>query len=540
MLGVDHFVWAEKKLPVIDGKVTVATVNDEPITLEEFDRAIVEAHATNPKGKKAGRIDYSAIMNRIINTRLITIEGRNIRLDELPEVKNEMDEFSRETLMRLLFERQVKDIKADPEEVEKVYRELVKEWKITTVRFENEDVAKKFSQGLKAGSSFEESVKQARSEGLAREVEEGRYLKDQDLTPQVAQLVAKMEVGSVSPVVPIGKKGFVVFKLEGMRFPESEDQEARKTAEQKVLNQKRVQAAKDYYQDLEKRYVTVNVDLFAALDYESEEPGFEKLMQDTRIVAEIRGERPVTVGEFSKALKQKFYHGIEKAIAGKRVNNVKDPLLADILQRRVLLMEASKQGIEQTEEYKNSVKQHEISVIFGAFISKVIVPDITLDEKELRAYYKENSEEYTTPEMMRIKSLVFSKKSEAVEALNKLTAGTDFNWLSSNAEGQMDKNTKGLLKFDGTLLTIRSLPEDLSRAVSGAKPGDFRMYESAEGHFYVLYIYQVTSGKLQPFDDVRQEVAKKVYAHKVQKAVEDYAEKLKEYYPVEIYAKDLQ
>ena len=163
---------SEKKLPVIDGKVTVATVNDEPITLEEFDRAIVEAHATNPKGKKAGRIDYSAIMNRIINTRLITIEGRNIRLDELPEVKNEMDEFSRETLMRLLFERQVKDIKADPEEVEKVYRELVKEWKITTVRFENEDVAKKFSQGLKAGSSFEESVKQARSEGLAREVEE--------------------------------------------------------------------------------------------------------------------------------------------------------------------------------------------------------------------------------------------------------------------------------------------------------------------------------------------------------------------------------
>ena len=531
---------SEKKLPVIDGKVTVATVNDEPITLEEFDRAIVEAHATNPKGKKAGRIDYSAIMNRIINTRLITIEGRNIRLDELPEVKNEMDEFSRETLMRLLFERQVKDIKADPEEVEKVYRELVKQWKITTVRFENEDAAKKFSQGLKAGSSFEESVKQARSEGLAREVEEGRYLKDQDLTPQVAQLVAKMEVGSVSPVVPIGKKGFVVFKLEGMRFPESEDQEARKTAEQKVLNQKRVQAAKDYYQDLEKRYVTVNVDLFAALDYESEEPGFEKLMQDTRIVAEIRGERPVTVGEFSKALKQKFYHGIEKAIAGKRVNNVKDPLLADILQRRVLLMEASKQGIEQTEEYKNSVKQHEISVIFGAFISKVIVPDITLDEKELRAYYKENSEEYTTPEMMRIKSLVFSKKSEAVEALNKLTAGTDFNWLSSNAEGQMDKNTKGLLKFDGTLLTIRSLPEDLSRALSGANPGDFRMYESPEGYFYVLYIYHVIPAKPQPFDDVKKEIAKKVFDHKVKKAIAAYADQLKEYYPVKIYAKDLQ
>jgi hypothetical protein len=31
-----------------------------------------------------------------------------------------------------------------------------------------------------------------------------------------------------------------------------------------------------------------------------------------------------------------------------------------------------------------------------------------------------------------------------------------------------------------------------------------------------------------------------VYEDKVRKAVEDYAERLKEYYPVKIYAKDLQ
>ena len=531
---------SEKNLPVIDGKPTVATVNDDPITLEEFNKAIAEAHATKPWGKKAGRIDYSAIMNRMINTRLIIIEGRNIRLDELPEVKNDIDAYSQDTLMKILVEGQVKDIKADPEEVEKDYRELVKEWKITTVRFENEEAAKKFTEELKAGSNFEEAVKRAGSAGLASEVDESRYLKNQDLTLPVARLVAKMKVGSVSPIVSIGKKGFVVFKLEGMHFPENEDKQARKKAELQVLNRERIQAAKEYYQGLERKYVTVNKELFAALDYESKEPGFDKLLQDPRVLAEIKGERPLTVGEFSKALKQKFYHGIEQAIASKRINRLKDQVLASILQRRVLLMEAKKQGIEKTAEYISSVKEYEISVIFGAFISKVIAPDITLNGKELRAYYQKNSEEYTTPEMMRIKSLVFLKKGDAVEALNKLTAGTDFNWLSSNAEGQVDKNSQGLLKFEGTLLSVRSLPEDLSRAVSGAKPGDFRMYESPDDHFYVLYIYHVTPPKPQPFDDVKQEVAKKVYARKVEKAVEDYAEKLKAYYPVEIYAKDLQ
>ena len=35
-----HGTASEQKLPVIDGKITVATVNEEPITLEEFNRAI--------------------------------------------------------------------------------------------------------------------------------------------------------------------------------------------------------------------------------------------------------------------------------------------------------------------------------------------------------------------------------------------------------------------------------------------------------------------------------------------------------------------
>ena len=66
-----------------------------------------------------------------------------------------------------------------------------------------------------------------------------------------------MEVGSVSPVISVGKKGFVIFRLEGMRFPEDEDPEARKQAKRKALNQKRIQAAKDYYRDLKKKYVKV-------------------------------------------------------------------------------------------------------------------------------------------------------------------------------------------------------------------------------------------------------------------------------------------
>jgi hypothetical protein len=531
---------ANQKLPLINGKRAVATVNDEPITLEEFNRAIASSHATRSKGKKAGRIDYSGILNRLINTRLIVLEAKNMGLNELPEIKSMVDQYSRRSLIELLLEQHVKDVKADEDEVERIYKETVKEWKIKAARFEKEDDIEKMEEEIKAGHNFDGLVGKAVEEGKAQGGGEVEYIKDKDLTPSMARLVSNMKIGSISPVVSVGKKGFIIFRLEGAHFPEDEDPEARKQAKLKILNQNRIQAAKDYYRDLKKKYVKVNEKFLNDLDFEAKEPGFEKLLKDKRVIAKIRGEKPVTVADLSKALKQKFYHGIDQAVQRKKINKEKFEGLEGILEKRVLLKEAFKQGIDKTEVYRNKVKEYEYSLIFGAFIEKVVTPDIKLDIQELKEYYEENTDEYTLPQMVRIKSLVFWKRKDAVAALNKLQKGTDFNWLSSNAEGQVNEESKGLLKFEGRLITLSSLSEELETIVAQTKPGDFRLYASSQGHFYVLYIYHVVPAKPQAFEDVKKKIAKTVFKEKLKKAVELYAAKLREYYPVKIYSKDLR
>lgn len=531
---------SEENLPIIDGKPAVAAVNDEPITLEEFNRAIGAAHAARPGEKAAGHIDYSNIMNRLINTRLILIEGKNMGLDELPGVQDSVETYSRKTLMELLIEKHVGDMYPDEKQIDEIYREMVKEWQITSVWFKTEDGARKFQEIMKGGKSFEEAVKLAVEEGITKDVSQSKYFKDRELNIPVAQLISKMEIGSVSPPVSFDKKGFIIFKLEDVRIPEDEDSEARKRAEVQARNQLRVQAARAYYQDLKKKYVTVDENLFAALDYQAKEPGMAALLEDGRVIAKVQGEKPITVGELSKALKEKFYHGIELATESKSVNETKAEVLEDLVQKRILVKEALKQGLNKTDEYKYRVKEYENSLIFGLFINKVIAPDIKLEAKELETYYKDHSEEYKSPEMMRVKELVFRREADAVDALNKLVGGTDFAWLSSRAEGQVDKGSQGLLVFAGNLLTVRSLPEGVRKSLSGANPGEFRLYESPEGYYYVLYVYDLIPAKLQPFENVKKKIAKKIFDHKVKEALEDYAAKLKEYYPVKIYAKHLQ
>ena len=530
---------SEKKLPVIDGKTAVATVNDEPITLEELNQAIGASHAERSGEKKAGRIDYSAIVNRLVNTKLILLEARNMGIQDLPAVKDMVDSFSNESLMALLLEDQVKDVRAKDDEVEEVYKESVKEWKIKSVAFGKEDEAKKIAGEMQGNNSFDDIVSKAVAAGIAKGQAEG-FLKDKDLKPAVASLVAKMDVGSVSPVVSVGKDTFMIFKLEEVRYPEELDPEAWKKAQIQVRNRKRIEAARNYLDELKKRYVTINEKLLEDLDYQAEEPGFEKLLQDTRVIAEIKGGEPVTVGDLSRALEQKFYHGVEVAIKNKRINDDKNRVLEDMLEKRLLRKEALSKGLGDTEIYRNRVREYKNKVVFDKFVKMVIVPDIRLKAAELGDYYEKNSDEYTYPEMMRIKSLVFRKKSDAVNALDKLVKGTDFTWLSYNATDQVDRSTEGLLDFAGKLLTVNSLPEGVRKAVSGAKPGDFRLYASPEGHYYVLYIYHLAPARLQPFEDVKEKIATEVFNNKVKKAVEDYADKLKEYYPVRIYAEDLQ
>lgn len=534
LIGTAAFA-ADPEWALINGKKTVAMVNGEPITREEFRQELALIHAGIGEGKKAGKINEAEYLRRLINARLLVQEAKRIGLDELPETKKLVDLFSRATLEEQLMERHVRNIQVDEKEVERLYRESIKEWKIRSVLFEKEDAAKKMEEETRAGKNFDEVAERFVANGAAKRNERGSYLPGKDLLPEIVEAVSKMEVGSISPVIPV-KTGFVIIKLEDLRYPENE--EAREQVRRKALNHKRAMALREYEKALIKKYVKVHREVLDRLDYESKEPGFQELLKDKRVIAEVKGEQPVTVGELSEYLKQQFYHGVQKAIERRKLNERKVPALEEMLHKRVFRKEALRLGIDKTEVYQNKVKVYENSVIFEAFIQKAVAPDIKLKEEELKTYYHDHLGEYTSPEMMKINSLVFAQRADAEGAIEKMRKGTDFQWLMANAEGQVGRPTPGLLIFDGKVLTVKDLPEGVRKATSGAKSGDLRLYASPEGFFFVLFVERVFPAKPQPFGEAREDIAKKVFNDRLKKKVEDWVERLRAVSDIRIYLKE--
>jgi hypothetical protein len=523
--------------------VPVAVVNGDLISLEDL-REVVGARHENAseektEEKKSAKIDFSDTLRKLINVMLIVQEGRRMGLADLPEAKEAVQAFSKNTMREMLQRKHSSDVKPDEAEVEKLYKVLSKEFKMKIIMFKDEQAADTFEKALKAGGKFDELAAKAFA-GKQAQAQEYDYMTTQDMLPQIAGVVSKMKAGGVSPIVKMseGKKGvrIMIIKLEDIRSMEGP--ETKERARQQVISAMRFAALVKYNSALSKKYVKLDEKVFNSIDYGSTKKSFDDWLKDKRVLARIKGDRPLTVGEFTEDIREKYYHGLDTMKARKKVTkNKMIEVFESAVGKRILLLEAKKEGIDKTPEFRDTVKKYEDKVVFGLFVQKVVIPDSKVSEDEIKAYYDEHMKDYTTPEMVNLSSLVFAKKPDAESALGKLQKGDDFLWVKDNAEGQMTDKTEDPLKFDHKTLFVTDLPGELQKIVSGAKAGTYELYAAAD-RYYVVSIREVIPPKEQPLKTVREAIAQKLFRVNIDKTVEDWAKKLRATSEITIYLSD--
>jgi parvulin-like peptidyl-prolyl isomerase len=518
----------------------VATVEDDPITLKELAQALAVSHEERIEGKAANKEHapvkkkYLAMVNRLVTLRLIAHEARNMGLDELPDVKETMSAYSKQFLRDRLMEHALENVKPDDAEVETLYQEIAKEFKLKSALFEKDGAAKKASDEIAGGKDFDETIKkymESHEARVAAELEE-KYLKRDGLLPELAQAVSDMKVGSVSPPLPI-ERGWVILKLIDARPPQKEDPAARQEARQQSLDYQRSKALTAFKKGLLKKYAKLNIKLYNKLDYESDDSAIEKLRKDQRVIAEIEGEKPLTVGEFTEGIEAKLYHGAKSAREGKSINEKKPVVLNEILGKRLELKEALQTGIDKTDEYKDAMKRYDEAMLLNKFIQKVIVPDLKVGEEEQRAYYESHKKEFATPPMVKLSSLAFKVKKRADSAIARLRKGVDFNWMKANADGVVTDAED--LPAANVPLIVPSLPEGLRKEIEGAKKGDFRLYSAPNGLFYVVLVAGMVPEDVRPFEAVSPQIRTKIINEQITKSLEEWAAKLRGAYAVTVY-----
>jgi hypothetical protein len=528
---------AEQALPLRNGRPVVATVGKDSISLDEFlaerERPVNRARLRQGRGTA----EDVAVLDRMVNIKLVVQEASTMGLAELPEITKQVEVSSRAVLREVLFEHLTKAVKPNPAEVEQLFREAVREWKTASLLFRDQAAAQRARMEISNGAAFADVSAKAVAAKSAEAENSDEYHAKGDYLPQIAEALVKLKVGQLTPVIRL-PSGFVVIKVIAIRYPENAD--ARAQARATALKNAEQAALKAHGEALRKQNAVIKTAVLKSIDYSAPKPGIDALLKDKRVVAEIKGAAPLTVGDLTDYLRMQFFHGGDVVKQGKEMNGKKDAALDATLERRLLNAEALRLGLDKSNAYRDRVNAYRDSLVFESFVQKVIVPENKMKEEEVKKHYSEHGRDYSAPEMLKIRSLAFTARPAADKAMRKMREGADYGWMLANAEGQVDKGTAGLLTFDGRPVTTVSMPDGLQKALAGVKTGEYRIYGSPEGPVYLLAVQQVITPDAKPYDEVREEIAKKLYGEKLNKSVEAYAGKLRAHTKVATYVKKVQ
>lgn len=510
----------------------LAKVNDDVITFEDLKTAIGTIHTGMSEEKAAPKKDFSEVLRRLINSRLMIQEARSIGLDKDDQIKSAMAEYTKQLRRDILLNEQVKDIVADNKDVERVARERTMEWRLKSLVIGKLANAKAFKAEIKAGKSFDSVYdKFIRDERGKKGGNDKEFIARDAIDPTMMVSLEKLKAGDISEPTKI-ENGYVLYRVEETRT--KDDPQMVEQVRQELGSQLRLAALKKYNDKLVKKYITMKK-LYNTLDYDSNKVPFEKLLKDKRVIAEIKGEKPLTVADFSDAVAAKFYHGVKRAIESKKVNKEKAAILEEILSTIVIDKEARAQKIDQTEEYRNKVKSKEDALLFGEFMQKAVIPDITISRDETKAYYREHAKEYATRASYLLDAIAFSSPEKAEDAVNKLRAGTDLNWYKENAEGQESINKRFQAYFEGNPVSMEELPDKMQKALSGSAKGDYRVFvDGTTGYAVAVVDYQPPS--TQPYESVEGVIRETVSYKKLNANIESWAKKLRAASEVTVYA----
>jgi hypothetical protein len=183
------------------------------------------------------------------------------------------------------------------------------------------------------------------------------------------------------------------------------------------------------------------------------------------------------------------------------------------------------------------MREFEQMTLFGLFVRKVIVPNLEVEESDLRAHMQEHIDEYTYPAMIRLESLSYASRDDARSALEKLRRGADLAWVREHVPGRLPPSEQDpVSRLRGNLVALSTLPPAIRAALAEVRSDEFRFAEKPDGPYYVLAVREMVPERTRPFEEIRSELREAVFARKRLEAVRSYLSEIREVSEVQVLA----
>ena len=224
----------------------VATVGGEPIYARDF---ILNYEFGFPHLYREGNTRL-AYLNRVIDEKLLALEGRRRGLLDRAEVKWNIKDLEAELLVEQVFQRYVNDrVRISPQDITRAMQEDRTSFRLRYLPARSSLEAHRLrEEALRKGlpALILEFVSATDGQNLRPSDFESPYLNSHDLHPNLMASVVDLTVGEISAPVPYHGQFLLLQLVDVRREPVPPSAESRATFEQVVFNQKAKVLAREF------------------------------------------------------------------------------------------------------------------------------------------------------------------------------------------------------------------------------------------------------------------------------------------------------
>ncbi len=157
-------------------------------------------------------------------------------------------------------------------------------------------------------------------------------------------------------------------------------------------------------------------------------------------------------------------------------------------------------------------------------LQKLLGPRVKVTEDELRQYYQQNQQQFSTPQEVRLERVVTDDKAKAEAASQDLSRGAGIQ----DVVHKYGVRSGSAAKLNGTtdFIPIDQLPLQILPTVAQMAKGDVSPPLKTDDGYVVVRVVDRRGGEVRPFDQVRDQVREAVKQKKIQEMAGPYVESL--------------
>ena len=267
--------------------------------------------------------------------------------------------------------------------------------------------------------------------------------------------------------------------------------------------------------------------------------------EKAKVVARI-GDRVYTTEDFQRWMELNPEDRQETVAAD---DKKKAGMLNQIITNMVIADVARKQEFDRKPEIKEKMKYVINGFLTLEYIERAVAAEVSLTEEEIKVYYEENIDKFSTPEEVRARYISIKLDAEmdetakqdarkkAEEILTRVRNGGDFAALAKEfSDAQASRNRGGYMGWFGR---GSMLPEFEAAAFALQSGETSEVIETSRG-FYLIKVEERKEGEVKPLEDVRQMIEGPLLVEKKREAINNFVQQAMQDAGAEMYVEALQ